>query len=106
MPMSDIFSKNERHIINWTIPLDQLSFSPDYANNPPILLRSFFITLFKKGMLISCLLFVWLIVSINGFERNVYEQKLSSVDAELISFANLSLAEYFRYDPQIRPTHI
>jgi hypothetical protein len=51
-------------------------------------------------------LFVWLIISINGFERKIYEQKLSSVDAELISFANSSLSKYFRYEEHIRPTHI
>lgn len=51
-------------------------------------------------------LFICLIISINGFERKIYEQKLSTVDAELISFANSSLAKYFRYQEHIRPTHI
>jgi hypothetical protein len=51
-------------------------------------------------------LFVWLIVSINGLERKIYEQKLSSVDAELISFANSSLSKYFHHDKHVHPTHI
>jgi hypothetical protein len=51
-------------------------------------------------------LFVTLIISINASERKFYEQKLSSVDAELIGFANLSLSKYFRHEKHIRPTHI
>jgi len=57
-------------------------------------------------MWLFCSLFVCLIISINGLERKIYEQKLSSVDAELISFANSSLSKYFRHDEHIRPTHI
>jgi hypothetical protein len=51
-------------------------------------------------------LFVWLIISINAFEKKIYEQKLSSVDADIISFANSSLANYFRHEEHIRSTHI
>jgi hypothetical protein len=51
-------------------------------------------------------LFVCSIISINGLERKIYEQKLSSVDAELISFANSSLSKYFHHDKNIYPTHI
>lgn len=39
-------------------------------------------------------------------QRIIYEQKLSSVDNELISFANESLAKYFHYNENFRPTHI
>ncbi|CAF4948436.1 unnamed protein product [Rotaria sp. Silwood1] len=52
------------------------------------------------------LLFVWLIVSINASERKIYEQILSSVDVELISFASASLTKYFRNEEQVRSTHI
>jgi len=39
-------------------------------------------------------------------QRIIYEQKLSSVDNELISFGNESLAKYFHYNENLRPTHI
>ena len=51
-------------------------------------------------------LFVCLIISINASEKKIYEQKLSSVDAELISFANSSLSKYFRNENHLHPTHI
>ncbi len=51
-------------------------------------------------------LFVGLIISINASERKIYEQKLSSVDAELIAFANSSLSKNFRHEKHIRPTHV
>lgn len=49
-----------------------------------------------------CVLFTLVI----GHQRTIYEQKLSSVDIELISFANESLGKYFHYDENVRPTHI
>jgi hypothetical protein len=51
-------------------------------------------------------LFICLIISINGLEKKIYEQKLSSVDAEIISFASSSLMKYFRNEEQVRSTHI
>lgn len=60
----------------------------------------------KKTMWFFYSLFIWLIVSINGLEKKTYEQKLSSVDAEIISFASSSLTKYFRNDERFRPTHI
>jgi hypothetical protein len=51
-------------------------------------------------------LFVTLIISINASEKQLYEQKLSTVDAELIAFANSSLSKHFRHEKDIRPTHI
>ena len=52
------------------------------------------------------LFFVGFIISINGLERQVYEQKLSSVDADIISFANASLSKYLHHEENVRPTHI
>lgn len=57
-------------------------------------------------MWLTFLFFIGLIISINGSERQVYEQKLSSVDADIISFANSSLSKYFRHEKNVRPTHI
>ncbi|CAF3291504.1 unnamed protein product [Rotaria socialis] len=57
-------------------------------------------------MWLHYLLFVMLIVSIDASERKLYEQKLSSVDVELISFANTSLVKYFRHDEHVRPVYI
>ncbi|CAF0800476.1 unnamed protein product [Adineta steineri] len=51
-------------------------------------------------------LFIWLFVSINALEKKIYEQKLSSVDAEIISFASSSLTKYFRSEDHIHATHI
>ena len=51
-------------------------------------------------------LFIGLILLINASEGKIYEQKLSSVDAELIAFANSSLSKYFHDEKDIRPRHI
>ena len=57
-------------------------------------------------MWLHYLLVVMLIVSIDASQRKLYEQKLSSVDVELISFANTSLVKYFRHDEHVRPAYI
>lgn len=57
-------------------------------------------------MWLTILFFVGLIISTSGLERQNYEQKLSSVDAEIISFANSSLSKYLRHEKNVRPTHV
>lgn len=53
-----------------------------------------------------CLLFIYFLVLIEPFDTKIYEQKLSSIDDQLISFANLSLTKYLRNDDKIYPTSI
>lgn len=49
---------------------------------------------------------IFLLVFIELFNAKIYEQKLSSVDDQLISFTNLYLTKCFRNDDNVNPTSI